>query len=246
MKKPFILAFSLCITLLAIAQNEQPHPKSFYYKFAPAGLYTGKLTLGVEYNIKAKKSVEILIGFPKTAKRSFEYDGSSSDIESKAFSILVGYRYYLGRDKMVSGLYFQPYFKYLQHDATGLLKGSLESQYANFDTDSKYTGYGIGAQFGIQALIAKRLTLDFFLIGPEANMVKYSALLTDVASTIPWTHVQAQEAERDIREALNNIPFLNEQMEIEVSQSDKTVSMRYNGFLPGFRVGASIGFRLGK
>lgn len=246
MKKPLILTIVLCITFLANAQDNQPHPKAFYYKFAPAGLYAGKLTLGVEYNIKAKNSVEILIGFPKPANKNFEYDGNSSDIETKAFSILAGYRYYLGRDKMVSGLYFQPYFKYLKHDVSGILKGNLESQNATFDTRSQYTGYGIGAQFGVQALIAKRLTLDFFIIGPEANMVKYSGLLTDVASTIPWTHVQAQEAERDIREAINNIPFLNEKMEITVSQADKSISMKYNGFLPGFRAGASIGFRLGK
>ena len=248
MKKHLILATILFISLLATAQDEmdQPHPKAFYYKFAPAGLYAGKLTLGVEYNIKAKNSVEILIGFPKPSNKSFEYDGSSSDLETKAFSILVGYRYYLGRDKIVSGLYFQPYFKYLKHDLSGLLKGNLEAQYANFDTKSTYTGYGVGAQLGIQALIAKRLTLDFFLIGPEANMVKYSGVLTDVASTIPWTHVQSEEAERDIREAISNIPFLNEKMEIEVSQSEKRISMQYNGFLPGFRVGASVGFRLGK
>ena len=242
MKKTISFLLALSFTVLAIAQ----HPKAFYYKFAPAGLYAGKLTLGVEYNIKEKNSVEIMIGFPKTAKRSFDYDGSSSDLESQAFSLLVGYRYYLGRDKMVSGLYFQPYFKYLKHEAAGLLKGTLESQFANFDTKSKYTGYGIGAQIGVQALIAKRATLDFFLIGPEANMAKYSALMKDVGSSIPWTRVQSDEAERDIREAINGIPFLNEKMEISVSQSEKTVSMKYSGFLPGFRVGLSLGFRIGK
>ena len=241
MKKTLTLCLSLCLSVLVFAQ----HPKAFYYKFAPAGLYTGKITLGVEYNLKEKHSVEIMIGFPKKVSKSIDYDKNSSDFEMDAFSILAGYRMYMGR-KTASGFYFQPYFKYLKHNASGIINGDLDGQTARFDSKSNYQGYGVGAQVGVQFLIAKRVLFDFYLLGPEANMVKYTSSMTDVANSLPWTFVQANEAEQDIRNAIADIPFIGEKMEVEVNESTKTIATRYNGFLPGFRIGASVGLRLGR
>ncbi|HUR10118.1 MAG TPA: DUF3575 domain-containing protein [Flavitalea sp.] len=241
MKKTLFVALALTVSLLAAAQ----HPKAFYYKWAPAGLYTGKITLGVEYNIEEKKSVEILIGFPKKVSKSVTYDKQSSDFEMDAFSLMAGYRMYFGR-KTASGTYFQPYFKYLRHKAKGLIKGDLDGQTATFDSESNYKGYGVGGQLGVQFLIATRVSIDFFFLGPEANMVEYSSRLKDVANSLPWTFVQADEAEQDIRNAISDVPFIGKKMEVEVSQNDKTVSTHYKGFLPGFRIGATIGVRLGR
>jgi Protein of unknown function (DUF3575) len=241
MKKTLILCLSLSMSLLALAQ----HPKAFYYKFAPAGLYTGKITLGVEYNLKEKHSVEIMIGFPKKVSKSLDYDKSSSDFDMDAFSILAGYRMYMGR-KTASGFYFQPYFKYLKHNANGVINGELDGEVARFDSKSNYKGYGIGGQLGVQFLIAKRALFDFYLLGPEANMVKYSSTMTDVANSIPWTFVQADEAEQDIRNAIADIPLIGEKMEVDVDANTKTIQTRYNGFLPGFRIGVSVGLRLGR
>jgi hypothetical protein len=70
--------------------------------------------------------------------------------------------------------------------------------------------------------------------------------MTDVANSIPWTFVQADEAEQDIRNAISGIPLIGEKMEVEVDAGTKTINTRYNGFLPGFRIGASVGLRLGR
>lgn len=241
MKKTLFISLCLCFSLLALAQ----HPKAFYYKWAPAGLYTGKVTLGVEYNLKEKNSVEILIGFPRKVSKNIDYDQSTSSFDMDAFSIQAGYRWYMGR-KTASGFYFQPYFKYLKHEAKGFINGNLEGKTARFDSESNYKGYGVGAQFGVQFLIVKRVLLDFFLLGPEANMIDYSSRLTDVANVLPWTLVQANEAERDIKDALSSIPVIGSKIEVTVSQNDKSVYTKYNGFTPGFRFGASIGMRLGR
>jgi len=56
--------------------------------------------------------------------------------------------------------------------------------------------------------------------------------------------VEANEAENDIREVLKNIPIVGDKIEIQVDQANKTVITRYNGFVPGFRFGASIGVKL--
>jgi hypothetical protein len=210
-------------------------------KWAPASLEAGKITVGGEYNFRKKSSIEFFIGLPAPMNHQFKYDNNSSDLSSKAFSLLAGYRYYFGK-KNASGVYVEPYAKY--HTAAGILQGQLNGEVAKFDTKSDYKGYGIGAQLGVQFLIAKRFSFDLFLLGPEANTSEFNTVSTDVASNIPWTLIKANEAEKDIKDAFRNIPIIGDKIEVKVDQNTKTVTTRYNGFLPGLRFGASVGIRL--
>ncbi len=237
MKSLFVLVGSFFIILTSQAQ----HKSSFLAKWAPVSLAAGKITVGGEYNFKRKSSVELFIGIPSPKTYQFDFDGNESDLETKAFSILAGYRRYLGKN--LSGFYVEPYVKYLHHQANGILEGDLNGEPARFATTTDYKGIGIGAQLGVQFLIAKRVSLDFFLLGPEANSAKTSIISTDIASNIPWSNVKANEAEQDLRDALEDLPIIGKKVEIAVNQSTKTVSAKYDGFLPGLRFGASIGFR---
>ncbi len=239
MKKPILFLF-LLIGYLAGHTQYAAHP---VIKWAPAGLVFGKLSLGTEYNFKKKNSVELFIGIPVAATRTIDYDNKQSDIESRVFSVLAGYRRYIGK-KSNAGFYAEPYFKYLEHHAKGILEGDLDSKIARMDTKTDYKAWGAGVQLGYQFLIAKRICLDFFLIGPEANIVRFNSQSTDIANSVPWTIIQSGEAEREIKDAIKDIPILKDKLEISVDQSKKTVYTEYKGFLPGFRMGASIGFRL--
>lgn len=239
MKNPILLLF-LLIGYLAGHTQYAAHP---VIKWAPAGLVFGKLSLGTEYNFKKKNSIELYIGIPMAATRTIDYDNKQSDIESKVFSVLAGYRRYLGK-KPAAGFYAEPYFKYLEHHAQGILEGDLDSKVARMDTKTDYKAWGAGVQLGYQFLIAKRICLDFFLIGPEANIARFNSQSTDIANSIPWTLIQSAEAERQIKDAINDIPILKEKLKISVDPSKKTVYTGYKGFLPGLRLGASIGFRL--
>jgi hypothetical protein len=239
MKKP---ALSLLCFLLSIATFSQ-YKKEVVLKWAPGSLSVGKLTLGGEYGFKRKNSVEFIIGVPVAKNHHLQYDNNTSDLSSKAFSSLLGYRHYFGK-KPVAGFYIEPYFKYLHHQASGMLEGELNGENAKFQSQTDYKGIGVGAQLGVQIKIAKIFRLDLFILGPEANSAKFSAIATDIASSIPWTLVEANEAENDIREVLKNIPIVGDKIEIQVDEANKTVITRYNGFVPGFRFGASIGVKL--
>ena len=238
-KLPGIL---LLITLFCgkISAQETNHP--FALKVAPAGLAAGKITFGGEYNFRHRNSVTLLVGLPFNKTQSVPFDGKNSDIVSKAFSIMAGYRYYLGKQTM-SGIYIEPYVKYLKHEANGLLDAELEGQRAIFDTHSKYEGYGVGAQLGYQATIANIVILDLFLIGPEANSSTFNSLSTDITDNIGWNFADAQEAEQQIRDALKDVPFIGKKVAVKVNTNEKSVATSYSGFLPGFRIGASIGIR---
>ncbi|HYE55082.1 MAG TPA: DUF3575 domain-containing protein [Chitinophagaceae bacterium] len=237
MKKISVLLLTIILFQFAHAQ------KNFFVKWAPASLAAGKLTVGSEFNFKKKQSVELFVGIPVPTNKEFDYDGNTSELESKAFSILAGYRYYLGK-RNASGLYIEPYVKYLKHEANGVLVGDLDNGPARFATVTEYKGFGVGAQLGVQFIIAKKISFDLFFLGPEANSAKFSSRSTDVADALPWTFIEANEAENNVKDAMQDIPIIGDKMEVTVSQAQKTVFTKYDGFLPGFRFGASIGIRL--
>lgn len=222
-----------------IAQQTN-HP--IVIKFAPAGLAAGKITFGGEYNFKHRNSITFLAGVPFDKIQSVPLNGKNSDITSKAFSLMAGYRYYLGK-KTMNGFYVEPYVRYLKHEASGLLNAELQGQHAIFDTHTKYEGMGAGAQLGFQLMIAKVVVFDLFLIGPEANSAKFSSLSVDITNNIGWSYADAQEAEKQIRDALEDIPVVGHKVDVKVDTEKKSVATNYSGFLPAFRIGASIGIR---
>jgi hypothetical protein len=233
------------VTLLAaiLVLNAAIAQKNILIKWAPASLAGGKLTLGSEYNFKKKQSVEFFIGLPVPVAKKFDYDNHTSEVQSSALSLFAGYRYYFG-NRDVRGVYIEPFVKYLHHKADGILVGELDGESARFDTKTDYSAIGAGVQLGVQFLIAKRVSLDFFLIGPEGNSAKFSSTSTDVASSIPWTFIEAHEAEQNIKDAMKDLPIIGNKIEVDVNQATKTVYTNYHGFVPGFRFGASVGIRL--
>ncbi|MEJ7768657.1 MAG: hypothetical protein WKF89_12645 [Chitinophagaceae bacterium] len=233
-----IFLFSLiCSTVFAQQSNSL-----VALKFAPAGLAAGKITLGGEYNYKHRNSITLLVGLPFDKTQKISFNGRNSDVASKAFSIMAGYRHYLGR-KTMNGFYLEPYLKYLKHEVNGPLNTDLQGQQVVFDTQTSYEGMGIGAQLGFQVLLAKFIVFDLFLIGPEANSAKFKSLSTDNTNNLRWDYADAQEAEQQIREVLKDIPMVGSKIEVKVNTEKKNVATSFSGFAPGFRIGASFGIR---
>lgn len=239
MKKLLIV---LVVVLALIGQVFSQSAPNLFVKWAPASLATGKVTLGTEFNFTQKSSVDLMIGIPSAKTRSVHYDDKESDIESKAFSVLLGYRYYFGK-RAARGVYIEPYGKYLRHEANGILEGDLSDKLAKMDTHTKYEGFGAGAQLGVQFLLFKRLSVDFYFLGIEANSSKFHSSSTDIANSLPWTFVQSAEARANFEDAIEDIPFVKNKMTVTIDQSKKNVSTSYKGFLPGLRIGASVGIR---
>ena len=227
---------------ILFGQELAPETKPLAFKFAPAALSFGKATLGVEYNFKYRSSVTFYAGVPLEKKKQISFNGNASDVHSKAFSVMAGYRRYLA-DKNMKGFYFEPYVKYLKHDANGLLNYDINSSRLIFDSRSSYQGVGVGAQLGLQLIISRSIVLDLFILGPEANNGKYSLTARDVSNNPGWSLAEKQQIENEIREVLNNIPLAGNKAVVNVDMDNKTVVTSYTGFVPGIRVGGSVGIR---
>jgi hypothetical protein len=245
MKKMIVGALLLIVVSNAQAQ-EKKEKKSFTPSYAvkwnPASLAFGKIGMFGEYNYKRKKSITFGIGIPAEKKHTFELDDEDRTIFMKTFSIMGGYRMYLGK-KTMTGFYFEPYLKYVKNDASFSFKGDLNNKPTTFNTTSNYSAIGVGAQLGVQFMIAKRVVFDFFLLGPEANTAKHTVVMKDVSSVLPWSAQDAADAEKEINDNIGDVPIIGDHLKVKVDANARTVSSEYKGFLPGFRGGATIGVR---
>ena len=248
--KPIIMkkiSVSACFIFMVFQLNAQKEDKTAFdksvvIKWSPASLAFGKIGLGSEFNFKKKKSITFNIGIPAEKTLTAEIDGADRNLTMKTFSAMLGYRMYLGK-KAMRGFYFEPYLKYLENDATTNTNFNIGTTSRPFLITSNYSGFGLGAQLGIQFVIAKRVVLDWYFLGPEANSSKHDLMAQETGSGFPWNSSEAQDAENEIKNFVNDIPLLKDNLDVTVNAASRNVKTNFQGFLPGIRSGISIGVR---
>jgi hypothetical protein len=238
MKKLIILITVVAYASMLKAQDVADS-KQLAIKWAPTGLILGSLSLQGEYNF-GKNSLTAKIGLPVSVNHTFTYEDKDADFQMRATSLLAGYRMYLSK-KHMRGLYFEPFFKYVHQNAEGVGNGTLSGDPVVMDFTNDYNGLGIGAQLGVQFLVGKRFVIDLFLIGPEINSSRNNFKAVETSHSIPWTSIQASEAEKDIRDFIDKFPFIRNHVDVMVDKENRTVITDFKGALPGFRTGVSFG-----
>ncbi len=241
------IVLSLCVLFVSTylhAQKEDvpAFEKAYTVKLSPAGLFLGKLGLGAEYNFKKKKSITFNIGIPIEKTLTTEIDDEDRELKIKTFSVMAGYRMYLGKNN-IKGFYFEPFLKYVDNQFVTNTDFDIDGSNRAFLVTSEYSGFGIGAQLGVQFLIAKKVVIDFYFLGPEANIARHDLLAQETGPGLPWSPGEAQDAEEQIDDFVDDIPFLKDNLEVTVNAIGRNVKTRYNGFLPGIRFGLSIGLK---
>jgi hypothetical protein len=242
MKKALILTCILIFCQYCFAQVAKIPEPNVAFKWAPTGLLLGSLSLQAEYSFAPKHSLTAKIGVPVKTRHQFEYEGDNADFDMRATSFMAGYRTYLSRRSKMQGIYLEPFFKYVHHTSEGFSTGRLNYQDVEWNFTNDYNAYGIGLQLGAQFIIGKHLTIDLFLLGPEINKASNNFKAIDISQSLPWSPIESREAEKDIREFLDQFPFLHNNVDVLINSSDKTVNAKFNGALPGLRTGISFGF----
>lgn len=238
MKKSVVLWHALTTAVLFILANNSL-AQQIGLKWVPTGLVLGNIGFQGEYNF-GKNSLTAKIGIPVSKHQTFEYDGKDADFYMKAVSFLAGYRTYLSK-KHMKGLYLEPYFKYVHHSSEGTGQAVLNSDKVIMNFTNDYNAAGVGAQLGVQFMISRRIVVDFFFLGPEINSAKNTFKALETSTTLPWTSIQATEAEEDIRDFIDQFPIIRNRTDIKVDQAKKAVMAHFKGGLPGYRVGISFG-----
>ncbi len=237
MKINLLILIFISFTNPILSQN--PYRPTVTLKWAPTGLILGSISFQGEYNF-GKHSLTAKIGVPSNTKQSFEYDENDAEFNMKATSFLAGYRMYLSK-KPMRGLYFEPYFKYVNHSAEGFGESTLDTRVVTMNFTNDYNGFGLGGQLGTQFWIGKRFVIDFFFLGPEINAATSNFKSKESNNALPWTSFEADDAEQEIREFIDKFPFIRNNTDITVDKNNKTISADFKGVLPGYRIGISFG-----
>lgn len=237
--KKATLFIAFIVLGMAVAAQQDFTPK-ISVKIVPTGLLLGTIGLQGEYSFTGKNSLTAKIGFPVTAHHTFLYEGSDARFDLKAFSFLAGYRTYLSK-KQLRGLYFEPYFKYVNHNSEGIGNGTINAKQVTMRFNNQYSAAGVGVQLGTQFIIRKRFVIDFFFLGPEINAATSNFNASETSSNLSWTAIESYEAEADIKNFIEDIPFIRNRTEIMVNPDNRTVTADFKGPLPGIRIGISAG-----
>lgn len=237
------ICFLILVSTINAQKEDKPtFDKSIAIKWSPASLAFGKIGLGSEFNFKKKKSITFNVGIPFEKTLTAEIDGEDRSLTMKTTSVMAGYRMYFGR-KQMRGLYFEPYLKYLKNEATTNTDFEIDGTDRPFLVTSDYSGFGVGAQLGVQFMIAKRVIIDWYFLGPEANSSKHNLIAQETGAGLPWSNAEAQDAEDEINDFINDVPLLKDNFSVDVNAGARNVKTNYKGFLPGIRFGISIGIR---
>src|SRR5574343_960336 len=245
MKKLLIGMIGVLLMSQTQAQDIKPYNPSFVAKWVPSSLFFGKIGIGTEYNFKKKRSVTFNFGLPSEYELTQNIDNKDRTLKMKTTSVMAGYRMYLGKRPMTA-FYFEPYVKYVKNTASTNTDFDISGTTKPFLLSTTYSGFGIGAQLGLQMMIAKCVVLDWYILGPEANSSKFDLDAQETGSGAAWDATAANDAKQEIDNFVKDVPIVGSKTTVTVNSSARNVHAAYKGFLPGFRTGLSLGIRLGK
>jgi hypothetical protein len=163
------------------------------YNLSAAALFgfDKAVILGYERVINPHQTISVNFGktaLPKLINIDTDSFSVSKDVKNTGFNFSLDYRFYLrkeNRDYAPHGLYLGPYYAFTQlkreTNWTGK-QGSGDNQEATVTADWNWNV--VGVEMGYQFVFAKRITLDFVLVGPGVAWYDLKAkaegqLLTD-------------------------------------------------------------------
>jgi hypothetical protein len=83
--------------------------------------------------------------------------------------------------------------------------------------------------------------IDFFFLGPEINSSTNDFKAIELTSTIPWNTIEANDAEQEIKDFIDEFPFIRNKTKVMVDPNNRSVFADFKGALPGMRIGVSFG-----
>jgi hypothetical protein len=248
MKTLILLFFSLLFCFSVYGQEENVDKDTVVLvrknvlKFLPENLVFNSTSFEYERKVNGKNSIVFGFGIPTptTFAGKFDMNDSENRITNESFSTLAfrfAYRHYTGHRIQPAGFYISPYAKYqnLVASAVNYKTPDTGSSYVE-NYDFKANTVNLGLQFGVQFLIAKRLSIDFYFLGIEAGLANI-----DVSINSPDTG-KLDIIVSDVNDQIKDLP----------APFDKKVTATKNGFdqisvkgqsipYPWFRSGVSIG-----
>jgi hypothetical protein len=185
----------------------------------------GGLRFAPKSNLPFKSKLESAIDDDETWE-------SIKDFKTGNFAITPEIRFYMGKN-VFQGFYIAPFVRYAQYNA------EVPYMYDNDGTDEEIllTGHVNsitgGLLFGAQWKLAKRIHLDWWILGPNYGSTSGSISGKKTLST------SDQESLREGLEDLEDLPLVKTKTTVDGNGA----KVDFDGPWAGLRAGLSVGFR---
>ena len=228
-------------------QNSRDNERKNAIKFLPLTLSTNSVSFQYERMIDTKNSLSLQVGLPNQKSIIGKYGiGGTTDLKTAEFgttTLRTAFRHYTGKQKSLKGFYIEPYLKYQHLKGVATLDGmnDLDIPYAGV-SDIKLNSFNLGCQLGIQFLIAKRVSLDFYFLGLEGGFLSGNMITTPTPSNQYDNTIVLTVLKDVIDQKITDLPsFIRKKLTSVQTDTQVIVKGRSIPY-PLYRGGVSIGF----
>ncbi|MEI6140036.1 MAG: hypothetical protein WCP85_12275 [Mariniphaga sp.] len=208
-------------------------------KYMPVNYFFESTSFEIERMINSKNSVTLGFGLPTNQSVNRKYGTKSTDIKDDKFGtmhIRAAYRHYAGKKGLPSGFYIEPSLKYqkVDYSANGSFTDGENVTY-NAELSAKFNTFNVGFQMGVQCLLFKRISLDWYFLGIEGGLLN-----GDINAKVnPTTYVPDMNTE--VKNFIADLPaFLSNKL--NPTQTSDAVNVNARSLpVPWLRTGFSIG-----
>lgn len=207
------------------------------------GVAFGDLSLGYERAITPGTSINFNAGYwdlkmsPIDLKSYFdEGEGVWLDEIKNGWNASLEYRFYLGKQEALKGLYLAPYLRYWNNSF--VFNDYISKNEINelFDVRTKISGWGLGFQMGYQWLINDKISIDWYFFGASIERVFMNASYV-IASNREFSY---QTIVGDVRDVFSGFNLLEKNL---VTRADPDrLKIELPILSPGIRTGLTIGY----
>jgi hypothetical protein len=244
--RKFTLFFVLSIWVTAgIAQDQiqtqEPIPvkRKTVIKYLPVNYFFESTSFEIERMVNSKNSITLGFGIPTNQSINGKYTDATPEIKDDKFGtmhIRAAYRHYAGKKSLPRGFYIEPYLKYQKVDYSA--KGDftdLDNVTYQAAISAKFNTANIGFQMGVQFLVLKRISLDWYFLGVEGG------LLNGDITTKVNSNINIDDMKIEVDKFIEDLPpFLSNKLTATKTTSGVDVNARSIP-LPWLRTGFSIG-----
>ncbi|MCC9166927.1 DUF3575 domain-containing protein [Pontibacter harenae] len=201
---------------------------------------TRKISFVAGYRFMPEKSANDLWLTQQVTKRFLEdVDDLSEDLENVELSnnaVTGELRFYTGSKPGARGFYLSLYGRYTNMKGTYTFDHDTETETYTIPLQADLKGIGGGLMLGSQWLIAKTITLDWYLIGAH-----YGKLKGDLNAVTDLSTMSADE-KADLEQKIETAIVVGDKQYIEATVTDRGVNGKSDSPFIGIR---GLGFSLG-
>ncbi len=187
-------------------------------------------------------SPNVSLPFASSVKDNFDDEDVKNTIESISFTKFTftpEYRFYAGKKGAPGGFYLATFARYTHMSTKNIYPFTTDDGIPHeLEVEGTFNGYGAGAMIGMQWLLGKSITIDWWIVGPFIGVM--NSKFTGVDNH-PFDKL-SQQQETDLQQDINDIDL--PLWTVDATVKDMNADIKLKGPFYGVRfMGVSAGFR---